>query len=156
MKISQYYKIKDATKSFTAEAKGINNNNYTEEDLYRITRVASYTLDPIYEAHGRIFAISSWYRCPKLNSAVGGVANSEHTLGSAVDLIPLGIGAFELAHRIKDSKAKYNKLVLEYKNGKEWVHIQYREECEHLCDDYTYFANRCYMGLHFTEPKEAA
>lgn len=32
------------------------------------------------------FAITSGYRCPKRNEKVGGVANSSHVLGDAVDI----------------------------------------------------------------------
>ncbi len=153
MKISQYYKLQDATHSYTAKVKGIDNDNLSDEEIERISDLAEYTLEPIYEKHGRIFGISSWYRCPELNKAVKGAINSEHILGSAVDIVPIGISAHELALKIKDSKAKYNKLILEYKKGKEWVHIQYRPECEHLFDDYTYFNNKCFIGIHQEKPK---
>ncbi len=153
MKISKYYKLSDATASYTAAQKGIDNTDVSPEELERIGVLAHRTLEPIYEMYGRIFGISSWYRCPKLNRAVGGAKASEHMLGSAVDLIPLGMTAMELAQKIKSSKALYNKLILEYKNGKEWVHIQFRYDCEMYFDDFTYFGKRCYIGLYEHEPR---
>ncbi len=154
MKISRYYKLHDATYSYTATQKGIDNTDVDEETFERIIHLAKLTLEPIYEKYGRIFAISSWYRCPELNVAVGGVKNSEHMLGSAVDIIPIGINAFDLAKKIKESPSEYNKLILEYKNGREWVHVELRIDCEHYKDDYTYFGSKCYFGLHQTEPQE--
>ena len=35
---------------------------------------------------GRPFIINSWYRPPAINQAVGGVSNSQHLTGKAVDV----------------------------------------------------------------------
>lgn len=51
-----------------------------------LNRLADY-LDGIREKYGKPIFISSGYRCPLLNQAVGGVANSQHLKGLAADLI---------------------------------------------------------------------
>lgn len=43
-------------------------------------------LQPLRDAWGRPLVINSGYRCPKLNKAVGGVAESQHVKGEAADV----------------------------------------------------------------------
>ncbi len=147
MKISDYYKLSDATYSYTAQRRNIDNTQVSEDTLERIMTLAEKVLEPIYKKYGSIFAISSWYRSPKLNKAVGGAIKSEHKLGSAVDIIPLDITAYELAMKIKKAKIPYNRMILEYKNNKEWIHIQYRLDNYILKQDYTYKNGKYSLGL---------
>lgn len=46
---------------------------------------------------GQPLRITSGYRCPKHNQAVGGVAKSQHVLGTAADVLAAGIGVEALA-----------------------------------------------------------
>lgn len=43
-------------------------------------------LQPLRDAWGKPLVINSGYRCPKLNKAVGGVAESQHVKGEAADV----------------------------------------------------------------------
>ncbi|NCJ06660.1 hypothetical protein GS597_09105 [Synechococcales cyanobacterium C] len=47
-------------------------------------------LDKLREDWNRPIGVTSWNRPPAINQAVGGVSNSQHILGSAVDLYDLG------------------------------------------------------------------
>ena len=57
----------------------------------RILRLAQ-ELDKVRRAWGGPIAVTSWYRPPAINAAVGGVANSRHTTGEAVDIYPVDRG----------------------------------------------------------------
>lgn len=46
---------------------------------------------------GKPLIITSGYRCPTHNKAVGGAAKSQHVLGTAADISARGIGVDELA-----------------------------------------------------------
>lgn len=46
-------------------------------------------LNAIRSRYGRPIVINSGYRSPEHNKAVGGVANSQHVLGTAADIRPL-------------------------------------------------------------------
>ena len=50
---------------------------------------------------GRPINISSGYRCPDHNRAVGGVWNSQHVKGTAADIYVDGMGVLELANICK-------------------------------------------------------
>ena len=81
--------------------------------------------------------ISSGYRCPALNKAVGGQQNSQHTTGQAVDFIAPGYGApITVASRLKDSGIKFDQLIVEF--GR-WVHISFtsKPRGQMLCIDST-------------------
>lgn len=43
-------------------------------------------LDPAREAYAHPIYVTSGYRCPKHNAAVGGVKNSQHRVGEAADI----------------------------------------------------------------------
>ncbi|MDX2228401.1 MAG: D-Ala-D-Ala carboxypeptidase family metallohydrolase [Leptolyngbyaceae cyanobacterium bins.349] len=49
---------------------------------------------------GRPFLINSWYRPPAINAAVGGVSNSQHLYGKAVDLQVDGYSGRSLANAV--------------------------------------------------------
>lgn len=73
---------------------------------------------------GRPISVSSWYRCQKLNIAVGGSKQSDHMLGSAVDFIspnsgtPLDICRILIKHK---DLIGFKQLILEHT----WVHISW-------------------------------
>lgn len=71
--------------------------------------------------------VSSGYRCPELNKAVGGRPNSKHILGQAADIYVDKFSALELFNYIKNNKDKfdYDQLIFEKSGAKRWVHISY-------------------------------
>lgn len=67
--------------------------------------------------------ISSGYRCPELNKAVGGQPKSQHLTGQAVDFIAPGFGPPRaVAARLKDSGIGWDQLIVEFDR---WVHISF-------------------------------
>ncbi len=71
--------------------------------------------------------ISSGYRCPRLNKAVGGVKNSQHLTGQAVD-IDFGSkkGNKSFFDKIRKSEIELDQLLNEYDYA--WIHISLRKE----------------------------
>lgn len=68
--------------------------------------------------------VSSWYRSPALNAAVGGARNSDHMLGAAVDFIAPKFGTpLEVCKKIIENKEliRFKQLILEHT----WVHISW-------------------------------
>ena len=85
MKKIKYFKLSEFINSVTAKRQQIDNTP-SFEVVDNLNRLADY-LDGIREKYGKPIFISSGYRCPLLNQAVGGVANSQHLKGLAADLI---------------------------------------------------------------------
>jgi hypothetical protein len=73
--------------------------------------------------------VSSGYRCPELNKAVGGQPKSQHLTGQAADFIAPGFGSpSTVAAAIRDSQIPYDQLIIEF--GR-WVHISWATTPRH-------------------------
>lgn len=81
-------------------------------------------LDPLREAWGCPITVSSGYRCPALNKAVGGAASSHHLRGMAAD-ITTGNRANNrrLFQLVVDLGLPFTQLIDE--SDFSWVHISY-------------------------------
>ncbi len=85
MKKIKYFKLAEFINSPTANRLGIDNTP-SFDVVDNLNRLADY-LDGIRAKLGKPILVSSGYRCPMLNKAVGGVANSQHLKGLAADLV---------------------------------------------------------------------
>lgn len=72
--------------SSAADKLGISNFPEDPEVLFNLHKLVSNILVPVRKRINMPIIISSGYRCPKLNTAVGGAAHSYHMLGRAVDI----------------------------------------------------------------------
>ena len=81
----KYFTIEELTASATAKRKGISNKP-TADIVAALERLVENVLDPLREAWGAPIIVTSGYRSPKLNAAVGGARGSQHTYGQAADI----------------------------------------------------------------------
>ncbi len=125
--LSQYVTLEEAIKSPTAIRLGINNMPGANE-LAAMQRVATLVFDPIRRNFGRPLKVSSFYRCPELNRAVKGAANSQHMLGEAVDIDgdPSGVSNSQIFAWVRKNLS-FDQLIWEYgdNNDPAWVHVSY-------------------------------
>lgn len=121
-----YFTIKELTASDTAKAKGIDNTP-TEAVKKNLEALTTNVLNPVREIYGKPILISSGYRCPALNAAVGGAANSQHTTGQAADLVPANSkGSLEQIFAACVAVGNFDQLIIEQnRNGQRWVHVSY-------------------------------
>lgn len=85
MKESRYFKLEELLQSDTALAASIENlPSWLNVDNLR--ELAVSVLDPIRQAWGQPLKVTSGYRSPQLNAAVGGVPTSGHLEGCAADI----------------------------------------------------------------------
>ena len=118
------FTISELTHSDTAKQYGINNTpdlKATDNLLRLIVKV----LQPLRDKLGKPMVITSGFRCAKLNTLVGGVANSQHTTGQAVDFVVNGMDVHTLFEFVRNSGIMYDQLIEEHSKGKTWVHISY-------------------------------
>lgn len=119
----QYFTIQELTASSTAQARGIDNKPNAQVQA-NLTKLIDAVLDPVRRIWGRPITVNSGYRCPALNAAVRGVANSQHLTGEAAD-ITTGTreGNRELFEKISRSGVPFDQLIDE--SGYSWIHISY-------------------------------
>lgn len=88
---------------------------------------------PMRDILGQPIFITSGYRCPKLNSRIGGAKNSAHLHGLAIDFRSPTFGTTRqiVAHLQKEFAKrgiKFDQLILEYPNSTgSWVHLGYKK-----------------------------
>lgn len=86
MKESTYFKLEELLKSDTALVSQIENLP-SWKDVENLQELATLVLDPIRQAWGQPLIVTSGFRSPQLNAAVGGVPTSAHMEGCAVDIV---------------------------------------------------------------------
>ena len=65
--------------------------------------------------------ISSGYRCPELNTKIGGSVASQHMFGEAADIKVVGYSAFDVAYYIAyESGLDFDQVIHEFGS---WTHI---------------------------------
>ena len=123
----KYFTMTELTASATARRKGIDNTPDAKAKAALSALVAN-VLDPLREKYGKPIVVSSGYRCPKLNKAVGGVARSQHTKGEAADIRCVSDSRAEnkrLFDLIVASGLPFDQLIDEY--GYDWVHVSFKD-----------------------------
>lgn len=124
MKMDNYFTLYEFFYSDTALKKGIPN---WPEDFWVIDNIKKMipVLNKLREAWGGPIKISSGYRSKALNNAIGGVKNSLHLKGLAVDMIPVD-GSFEYFKAfvpIYFSDKPFDQLILEKAGSSQWIHL---------------------------------
>ena len=120
MKKIKYFKLSEFINSATANRLGIDNIP-SFEVVDNLNRLADY-LDGIRAKFGIPILISSGYRCPMLNKAVGGVVNSQHLKGLAADLVCSDME--KLLSIIRETKG-FDQVITEHNKGSKsyWIHV---------------------------------
>ena len=121
----KHFTIDELCRSDTARSRGIDNTP-TEDVKRNLEALVGNVLDPLREWYGKPIYVNSGYRCPALNKAVGGVANSQHLTGQAADIdVNDRAENRKLMKHIEDN-LDFDQLIWE--NGGAWVHVSYRPD----------------------------
>lgn len=127
-KLSTNFSLEELIASKTARDKKIDNTP-TPEVVANLEKLCQEVLQPIRNKYGRAITVTSGYRCPKLNSAIGGVKNSQHMSGCAADIKCTATSKAVLFNIIKEmikkGEIKVGQLIWEYGTKKEpnWIHV---------------------------------
>lgn len=112
MKISKNFTVGEFTRSDTAKLLDICNDNLSEEVLENIKLLVDNILQPLRDSINRPIVITSGYRCPLLNTAIGSKPTSQHVMGQACDLKVNGMRPYDVAKRIIDLGLNFDQLIL--------------------------------------------
>ncbi len=115
--------ISELVHSDTAVANNINNMPDINS-LDNMLELIVYCLQPLRDKLGKAMTITSGYRCAEVNRLVGGVSNSQHTTGQAVDFTVSGMTVAQVVEFVKSSGVEYDQLINEYDN---WTHISFNK-----------------------------
>lgn len=125
-KISANFSLEELYASTTAAKKGIDNTP-GEQEVINLTYLVIRVLQPLRTSMQRSITISSGYRSPQLNKAVGGAWNSQHLSGEAAD-ISIG-GDMEWGKKMFNWIKKnciFDQLIWEHNaSGVYWIHVSY-------------------------------
>lgn len=130
MKLSKNFTLKEMTRSVTAKRRDIDNTP-DEQQIENLAELCEKVLQPLRDLMGPI-VITSGYRSPALNTAIGGSATSQHCAikGAAADIdICTGDCDYknaEVFHNIKDNFV-FDQLIWEFgsESCPDWVHVSY-------------------------------
>jgi len=120
VRLSKNFTLEEMTRSQTASRRGIDNEP-GHGDLVNLVYTCQL-LEQIRSACGdNTVFVSSGYRCPELNQAIGGSRTSAHMRGLAADFTIPGFGSVdEVSERLRAVGVPYGKLIVEF--GR-WIHI---------------------------------
>lgn len=122
MKLSKYFTLEEMTLSQAASRNNLDNTPGPLE-LDNLTYTCQQ-LDAVRELLANPILVSSGYRSPEVNRAVGSTAKkSQHMEGCAVDFTAPQFGTpRKIVEAVKASAIRYDQLILEYDR---WVHISF-------------------------------
>ena len=132
------FTLSEMVHSSTAERLGINNNPdaMTRVRLTETIHLLEYIRaewEDYCNQHGLgtpAIRVSSGYRSPELNKAVGGVKNSAHVEGYAADLQPVNGNQDEFekffATEFSHMGYAYDQIIIEKSKTARWVHVGYK------------------------------
>ena len=150
MRIAPHFSLAELTRTQTGLP-----NVPTEHDMQNLKRLAEVVLEPVRDLLGSRLVIHSAFRCAEVNRAVGGAVASAHLDGRAADFVPESQEPIRLAFdRILKSEIPFDKMLLEFKGSRYWIHLQIPKEGE----KYRRQAFICQVsdsGMHYQEVKNA-
>ena len=134
MQISKNFTLQELIRSNVAMRLGISNQP-TQDGIQKLTIMANGLLQPIRKELGPI-RITSGYRSPELNMAIGGSSNSQHCRYEAVDCQFFKKGKMDnvkIYEAIKKLDLDFDQLILEFGTSTEsidgdpaWIHVSYK------------------------------
>jgi len=127
----KYFTISELTKSATAKRLGIDNTAGASIRA-NLTALVENVLDPLRAKWGMPIIVTSGYRCPKLNAAVGGAVNSQHTKGMAADIRTVSDSRADnmrLLRCLLNSGIVFDQVICEYPDAQgrpDWIHVSFK------------------------------
>lgn len=123
----KYFTIEELSASTEARKMGIDNTP-TPEARANLTDLADAVLDPLRERYGYPIHVSSGYRCPRLNKAVGGSPTSQHVKGEAADIYVANKRDKAMLFSMIYYLLPFDQLIWEKGDDEApaWIHVSYR------------------------------
>ena len=127
MRLSKNFVLAEIVHSNTAKRLGISNEP-TKKHMEGIQRIITNLVQPMRDDLGPI-RISSGYRNPELNRAIGGSSRSQHCKGEALDLQFWKEGKMcnkEIYDWIINSGLDFDQMINEFDFA--WIHLSLKKK----------------------------
>lgn len=127
MQLTRNFHLAELVASSTARQRGLDNTP-PAETVVRLQELADM-LQRIRDHLSVPMLITSGYRSPEVNKAVGGVTSSDHQRGSAADFVAPAFGApLQIARSLAPHVGVLGigQLIYEHVGRKTWVHVSTR------------------------------
>lgn len=121
MRLTEHFTLAEFTRSQVAARRGIDNTP-DEQVFENLATLCELILEPLRVNLGIPIRINSGFRCPELNSAIGGSRFSQHMTGNASDIDVPGMEPIDVAQKIIDLGLPFDQLIHEFQS---WVHVSY-------------------------------
>ena len=123
IQLTTHFTLSEFIRSETAQAKGIDNTPSLEA-VSNLQYLCQQVLEPLRVWIGKPVVINSGYRCAKLNQLVGGVSNSQHQTGQAVDIRLSDKATGQLYAEYILEHCRFDQLLFEHSSkGTYWLHV---------------------------------
>lgn len=133
MNLSKNFSLAELIEAGSARRLGLDDQFHpSDEIIVNLTKLCCNVLQPLRDALGHSIQITSGYRSPKVNKAVGGSKTSQHLTGEAAD-IQLWIDGKNCNQLLYDTILKLNlpfcQMIDEFGTESEpaWIHVSYSE-----------------------------
>ena len=135
--ISKHISYKEGVYSATATRRGIDNVP-NDEQLANMELIAEKVFEPLRKYVGGPIKINSFFRCPKLNKAIGGARSSQHMKGQAMDIDDtFGVVANSDMYNYIKNNLDFDQLIWEFgdDDNPNWLHVSYvsKEDNRNRC-----------------------
>jgi hypothetical protein len=121
-----HFSLEELSRSDVALRRGWDNTPNAGEQA-NLRRLCETLLEPVRVMLGVTVQVSSGFRSPMLNQAIGGAAGSAHMDGRAADFVPQGISLQEAFDEIRLSSLPYDQVIIECGA---WIHLACAREGE--------------------------
>ena len=120
--LSANFTLGEMIRSQSAVRKGIRNVPGPAE-IAALRLLCQKVLQPVRDHYDRPVIVTSGYRSPRLNTAIGGSRSSQHCKGEAADFTVAGVSNIEVCRWI-ERHLNYDQLIYEF-GGSGWVHVSF-------------------------------
>jgi hypothetical protein len=124
MKLSNSFNLIEFTSSETASRRGIDNTPSIAV-IENLRLLCENVLQPLRDKYGKSINITSGYRSPKLNKAIGGSSTSQHCFGQAADIQVDRKDYLKVWEILKT--LPFDQIIFEFgtESAPDWIHVSF-------------------------------
>lgn len=120
-KLTEHFSTDEFSRSSTAIRMGLDNT--IPEELMGNAKLMAATLETIRTRFARPIHVTSCYRSPEVNKAVGGSKASAHRFALAADFTVEGFDNRRVCEILQTMLTNFDQIINEFPENGGWVHL---------------------------------